>query len=139
MSTPLDKKLDDLIAKLTQRNEEIQEKKQAGPWGWVVSAILALISLVGIGVAIYYTNRRAKELAQAKTQIEQDKVDQDQRAQDAKKVPLLQRRGILLEALKEREKRIQERELSLREAERVHAERKKKLEGLKAWGAINEA
>jgi uncharacterized protein HemX len=135
----LDKRFDDLIAKLTQRNKEVQEKKQSGPWGWVVGVVLALVSLVGIGVAMYLASRRAKELAKAKTQIEQDKVDQDARAHKAKKVTLLQDRNALMDDLKKRERAIQDRERALKQAERDHAERKKKLEGLKAWGEINEA
>ena len=44
-----------------------------------------------------------------------------------------------MDDLKKREIAIQERAKALKEAEREHAERKKKLEGLKAWGDINEA
>jgi hypothetical protein len=104
-----------------------------------VGVVLALVSLVGIGVAMYLASRRAKELAKAKTQIEQDKVDQDARAHKAKKVTLLQDRNALMDDLKKRERAIQDRERALKQAERDHAERKKKLEGLKAWGEINEA
>jgi hypothetical protein len=138
-ASDLEKRLDSLIKKITDRNKTVQEKKQSGPWGWVVGIVLALISLVGIGVAMWLASRRAKELAAAKTKIEQDKVDQDARALKAKKVTLLRDREKALEELKKRERAIQERNLALKVAEREHAERQKKLEGLKAWGAINEA
>jgi hypothetical protein len=137
--TDLDKKLDALIEKITARNHEVQEKKQSGPWGWVVGVVLALISLVGIGVAMWLANRRAKELARAKTQIEQDKVDQDARTHKAKKVTLLKDRNALMNDLKKRERAIQDRVKAFKEAECGHAKRKKKLEGLKAWKEINEA
>lgn len=138
-SSDLTKRLDDLITKVTARNKVVQEKKQSGPWGWVVGLVLALISLVGIGVAMWLASRRAKELAKAKTKIEQDKVDQDQRAHDAKKVTLLRDREKAVSELKKRERALQDRTAALRHAEREHAERKAKLDGLKAWGAINEA
>lgn len=137
-SLNLDKRLDALIDKLTTRNETVQEKKQSGPWGWVVGLVIALISLVGIGVAMYLANRRAKELAKAKTQIEHAKVDQDARAHKTKKVTLLHDREKLMRDLKKRERAIQDRTAALKHAEHEHAERKKKLAGLKAWGAINE-
>lgn len=139
MAQDLPQRIDALIDKLTTRNKTVQEKKQSGPWGWVIGVVLALVSLVGIGVAMWLANRRTKELAKIKTKIEQDKVDQDQRAHEAKKEPHSKRRNELLEELKRHERDIQERAKTLREAETAHAERKKKLEGLKAWGAINEA
>lgn len=139
MSVDLDKKLDRLIDNLTKRNETVQEKKQSGPWGWVVGIIIALISLVGIGVAMYYANRRAKELAKLKTKIEQDKVDQDQKAHEAKKEPHSLRRKELLEELKKKEREIQDRQAALKDAEEAHAARRKKLENLNAWAEINES
>ena len=84
----IQRKLDGFIKSVTERNKVIQEKKQSGsPWGLVVGLVLALVSLVGIGIAMWLASRRAKELARAKTQIEHAKVDQDQRAHEAKKVP----------------------------------------------------
>lgn len=134
----LDKKLDDLIAKLTTRNKEVQEKKQSGPWGWIVGLVIALISLVGIGVAMYLANRRAKELAKAKTKIEQEKVEQDQRAHEAKKESLLRKRNELLEELKRKERDIQDRDQQLKKLEEAHAERVKRIDNMNAWSEINE-
>lgn len=139
MAVDLDKKLDRLIDNLTKRNETVQEKKKSGPWGWIVGLVIALLSLVGIGVALYYANRRAKELAAAKTKIEQDKVAQGQKAHEAKKEKHYVRRKELLEALKTKEREIQDSQARLREAEAAHAERKKKIENLNAWSEINEA
>ena len=139
MAVDLDAKLDRLIDNLTKRNETVQEKKQSGPWGWVVGIVMALISLVGIGVAMYLANRRAKELAQAKTQIEQAKVEQDQKAHEAKKETHLLRRKELLEGLKVKEREIQDSQRVLKDAEAAHAERAKKIKNLNAWSEINES
>lgn len=138
MDIDLDSKLDKLIDNLTKRNAVVQEKKAEGPWGWVVAIVLALLSLVGIGVALYYANKRAKELAAAKTQIEQDKVAQDQKAHEAKKETLLGKRNALLDELKKKEAEIFESEKKLKQAEEEHAARRKKIENLNAWSEINE-
>ena len=137
--TDLEKRLDELIAKLTTRNKEVQAKKQSGPWGWVIGLVIALISLVGIGVAMYLANRRAKELAKAKTKIEQDKVNQDQKAHEAKKETHLGRRKDLLVSLMKKERKIQDSQRTLEEAEAAHAERAKKIKNLNAWSEINES
>lgn len=139
MPTDLDKRLDALIDKLTTRNKEVQEKKQSGPWGWVVGLVIALVSLVGIGVAMYLASRRAKELAKAKTKIEQDKVDQDQKAHEAKKETHLLRRKELLEGLKVKERKIQDSQRVLKDAETAHAARAEKIKNLNAWSEINES
>jgi uncharacterized protein HemX len=136
--TDLDKKLDALIEKITQRNAAVQNKKSDGPGSWVVAVVLALVSLVGIGVAMYLASRRAKELAKARTQIEHDRIDQDARAHEIRKTTLLKDRNDLINEILVYESAIQEREQALKRAEQEHAERKKKLEGLKAWGEINE-
>lgn len=137
--TNLEKRLDELIDKLTTRNKEVQEKKQSGPWGWVVGLVVALISLVGIGVAMYLASRRAKELAEAKTKIEQDKVDQDQKAHEVKKETRRIKRLALLVRLKKKEREIQDSQAMLKKAEEEHAVRAKKIKNLNAWSEINEA
>ena len=139
MSVDLDKKLDQLINNLTKRNEVVQEKKQEGPWGWIVAIVLALLSLVGIGVAMYLSGKRAKELAQAKTEIEQAKVDQDQKAHEAKQELSKQKRDELLRQLKVKEREIQDSQATLKKAEEAHAEREAKIKALNAWSEINEA
>lgn len=139
MAIDLDKKLDKLIDNLTKRNETVQEKKSAGGTSWIVALIIALISLVGIGVAMWYAYRRGKELAKARTQIEQDKVKQDQKAHEIKKEPLLRKRKEALDDLKKKEMEIQKLDKELQDAEAAHAERKKKLENLKAWAELNAA
>jgi uncharacterized protein HemX len=140
MAVDLDKKLDRLIDNLTKRNETVQTKKKEGSsTSWIVALVVALISLVGIGVAMWIAYRRGKELAKARTQIEQDKVKQDQRAHEIKKEPLLRKREEALEDLKKKEMEIQELNKELQDAEAAHAERKKKLENLRAWAELNKA
>jgi uncharacterized membrane-anchored protein YhcB (DUF1043 family) len=139
--TPSDiqKRLDELLVKLTERNKEVQKKKASGPVGWVVAVVMALVSLVGIGVAMYLANRRAKELAEARTEIEHAKVDQDSRAHTVKQEPHFIRRKVLLEQLKKKEDELLEQKRTLREAELDHARRKKQVSKLNAWSEINEA
>jgi flagellar biosynthesis/type III secretory pathway M-ring protein FliF/YscJ len=134
----IEKRLDKLIETVTQRNKEVQAKKESGPWGWVVGIVLALVSLAGIGVALYLANRKAKELAALKTKVEQDKVKTEQAAHDAKQEPLLTERKKLLEEAKHEEAQLIVRAAALKKAEREHAERKKRIEGLRAWAEINQ-
>jgi uncharacterized protein HemX len=135
----IQKRLDALIDKLTTRNQTVQEKKQSGPGGWIVAVVLALISLVGIGIAMYLAHRQAKELAKAKTKIEQDKVAQEQKAHEIKKETHLVKRNALLAELKKKEVEIQDSERVLKEAKAAHAERAKKIKNLNAWSEINES
>jgi len=137
--TDITKKLDDLVEKIIERNKRTQDKKQEGPAGWVMSVILALISLVGIGIAMYLAYKQSKALAEAQTKIEQDKADQDQKAHLVKLEPLQQLRKEKLEELKRREREILESQEALKRAEKEHAERKQRIEKLNAWAEINEA
>ena len=135
----LNEKIDSLIASLTKRNEVVQAKKEEGPWGWIIALILSLLSLVGIGVAMYYSHKRAKELAEAKTALEQAKVDQDHQAYLIKEETHALRRKELREQLKKREVAIQKSQETLEQAQQEHEERRKKIENLNAWSEINEA
>jgi uncharacterized protein HemX len=137
--TDITKKLDELIKQVVERNKKTQDKKQEGPAGWVMSVILALISLVGIGVAMYLAYKQSKALAAAQTKIEQAKVDQDQQAHRVKLEPLQVMKLALTEQLKKRELEIQKSQEALRKAEQEHAERKQRIEKLNAWAEINEA
>jgi len=138
-SSDITKKLDGFIKSITDRNKVVQEKKKSGsPVGWIVGIVLALVSLIGIGVAMWLASRRAKELAKLKTKVEQDKVDQDQQAHEAKKEPSRIKREQLISDLKKREREIQERAALLKRAEEEHEARKKKVDGLNAWSEINE-
>lgn len=122
---------------LTKRNQTVQEKKKSGPWGWVVGIVLALISLVGIGVAFWYMGRRARELAKLRTKVEQDQVDQDQRAHEMRQEPSRRRREQLLRQMVHQEQAIQERQQALQLAQKAHAQRAARLKDLRAWEEIN--
>jgi hypothetical protein len=134
------KKLDELISSITTRNQTVQEKKADGsPWAIISAVVLALVSLIGIGVAMYFANKKAKELAQAKTELEQQKVDLSQAAHDAADKDLQGKEKLLLEQLRVQAEAIHARDENLRKLEADHDIRKKQLDGLKAWEAINAA
>jgi len=137
---------DDLVKKLSealqtgeQRNEAVQASKEKGGAHWVVALITALLALAGIGVAMYLANRRAKELAEAKTKLEQQRVELDQRKHDAKKVEWQKEREALLEGIKSDKVLIDVHEDTLKKAEEEFEAQKKRLENLRAWEEINEA
>jgi beta-lactamase regulating signal transducer with metallopeptidase domain len=136
--TDLEKRLKDLVTQITERNKVVQEKKQSGPGGWIVAVVLALVSLVGIGVAMYLASRRAKELAKAKTELEHSQVDLEEKVHKAKKEKHIGVRKELLKQYKKVEIELQKCKASLHAAEAIHAVRKKRIEKLKAWDDINE-
>jgi hypothetical protein len=132
------KKLDELISSITTRNQTVQEKKEeGGPWAMITAVVLALISLIGIGVAMYFANKKAKELAQAKTELEQQKVSLAQAAHDAADKDLQGKDKLTEVQIRMHSSIIQRREEELHQCEVAFAARKKKLEGLKAWEEIN--
>jgi len=134
------KKLDELISSITARNQTVQDKKaDGGPWAIISAVVLALVSLIGIGVAMYFANKKAKELAQAKTELEQQKVDLSQAAHDAADKDLQGKEKLLLEQLRLQAEVLHQRETALHKLEADHDARKKQLDGLRAWEAINAA
>lgn len=138
-STNLETKLDELIQKLTEQNKTVQEGKASPPWGWIVALVTALLSLVGIGVAMYLASRKAKELAEAKTQLEHLRIDAAQKEHQAAQDTLLGKRNELLKEAAQLEEQARNRAEDLRRAEEAHKERQKQLEGLRAWDDINAA
>ncbi len=132
-------KLSTLIATIIERNKEIQAKKEGGPWGILTALLLALLSLVGIGVAMYLANRRSKELAQAKTELEQQKVDLANLKIEREKADLSVQRQILTDKINSVEVDIILVESQLKLAQQVHTQRQEKLKNLKTWDKINEA
>jgi DNA repair exonuclease SbcCD ATPase subunit len=139
MSSNIETKLDELIAKLTEQNKTVQEGKASPPWGWITAIIVALLSLVGIGVAMYLANRKAKELAAARTELEHLRIDAAQKEHQAAQETLLGKRNELLKEATQLEEQMRNRAEDLRRAEQAHAERQKQLEGLRAWDDINAA
>lgn len=137
METDLNKKLDELINKLTEQNKQTQAGKASPPWGWIVALVTALLSLIGIGVAMYLASRKAKELAAAKTELEHLKVDATQKEHAATQETLLGKRNELLQEAARLEEQARNRAEDLRRAEQAHKERQKQLEGLRAWDDIN--
>lgn len=135
----VEERIEEFIKNIQVRNTKVQTAKKQGSWGWVVAVVLALVSLVGIGVAMYLASRRAKELAKAKTQLEQAKIIQEQAAHEAKREPLQHIRTAALVELKKAERALEERQEALAQAEIQHTEREVKLRKLRAWEEINDA
>lgn len=138
--TDLEKKLDELIKSITDRNKEVQTKKEdGGVWGYITAIVLALISFIAMAYAAYLANKQAKELAAARTELEKLKVDLAQKEHEAQvakerdKQEALAAEARLLSAV------IAGRDTKLKELEAAHAERQKKLESLKSWEEINDA
>jgi len=139
-TTDLSKKLDELIKSITNRNKEVQTKKEdGGVWGYITAIVLALISFITMAYAAYLANKRAKELAAARTELEQLKVDLAQKEHEAQvakekadQESLTADRQLLAAIIEARDK-------DLKRLETAHAERQKKLEGLKSWEEINDA
>lgn len=137
MATNLEKKIDELISSVTNRNKQTQEKKQSGPWGWIVGGILALISLVGIGIAMYYWNKRNKELAKAKTELEHQKVDLAQKKHDCAQSKHGTERLMLKRQVEVLAEQIRQNEKDLKKVDDEHAARKAAIEKLRSWEEIN--
>lgn len=130
--------LDTLIQQITNRNEEIQQKKSEGVGGWFTSIVLALISFVGIGLALWLSSRKNKELSQARTELEKSKLRQEQVALKARKIPSRKKREGYLAALKHNEIILQQRAKEIKQAEEAYKAQKKKISGLHTWKEINE-
>lgn len=138
-TSDIEKQLNTLLAQLTTRNAVVQEKKQSSnPAQWVMAVVLALVSLVGIGVALYLSNKRAKELAALRTKVEQDAVNLQQDVYNAKHVALQSQRVELLRQVQEQAQIIRDRRIAIDEAALTHALRQEMLSNITAWEEINQ-
>lgn len=131
-------KLNTLVQQIIDRNKEIQQQKNEGVSGWIISVVLALISLVGIGVVLWLSSRRARELAKLRTELEQTELKQAQLAYEARKIPLKKKRDELFAALKRNEIDIQQTKKELKQFEEAYNTQKKKIDSLRTWKEINE-
>ena len=136
--TDLEKKLNELIKTLTTRNQTVQTQKSSGIGGWITAIILSLLSLVGIAVALYYANKRSKELAIAKTALEIQQIETSQKEFEAKKEVGALMREQLLREVEIETKFIAMRDTKLKELEETFKVQKEKIKGLKSWSEINE-
>lgn len=137
--TDFEAKLEELIKSITDRNQEIQTKKEDVPWGYIVAIIMSLISFIAIAYATYLANKRSKELAAARTELEQLKVDLAQKDHEAQVAKERDKQEMLAAEVRVTQSIIAARDTKLQELEAAHAERQKKLEGLKSWEDINAA
>ena len=137
--TDLETKLEELIKSITARNQEVQTQKESVPWGYIVAIIMSLISFIAIAYATYLANKRSKELAAARTELEQLKVDMAQKDHEAQVAKERDKQEMLAAEVRVTYAIIAARTIKLQELEVAHAERQKKLEGLKSWEDINAA
>ena len=139
-SSDLETKLKELIDSIANRNKEVQAKKENGSLGsYILAVVLALISTIAIAYATYLANKRTKELATARTELEQLKVDLVQKEHQLQVEKQLDKQAMLAAEVRVMTGVIQARDAKLTALNTLHMERQKKLEGLKAWGEINEA
>lgn len=137
--TNLDDRIDDLITSVIKRNADVQTKKKDGGFvNWTVALSLALLSLIGIGLAMWYAHRRSKELAATRTKIEQDKVLVEQKEHQAKFDTLMKNR---LGAQKEADalmEKVHARKIKLVFMEKEHEQQVARIKALKGWNAITK-
>ncbi len=138
MATDLEKKIDELIQTLGKRNDTVQEKKKSSIWGWVVGLIIAAGSLILIGILWYKFSQRGKELAAAKTKLEQQKVELDQKKHEAAQTVHKAERSMLEHQVEATAAEIRDRAARLKKMDTQHAMRKKAIEKLNTWVEINE-
>lgn len=136
-ATDLTSKLEDLIKNITARNQETQTQKEGGgAWGYIVALILSLVNVIAIAVAMYYANKQAKELADAKTALEQQAVDLEQKKHETAQA-VLQGRIVQNQAeIQVLEANIAARTTTLTKLEAEHAIRMKRVQELKSWEAM---
>lgn len=138
MATDLKTTLDNLITSLTKNNTTVQEKKESGtPWGYIVAGIVALLSLIGIGIAMYYANKRSKELATAMTTLETQKVDLAQQEYNAKALKNEYARTEMLKVVEAKKKELEATEAALTAAKTEHDAQLLKVKALKSWDEMN--
>ena len=132
-------KLDAALDSVVNRNKVVQQKKKSGATGWIIALVLSLLALVGIGVAVYLYKRRSRELAALKTKAEIDELEQAAKKEALKHADIFQKRESVLRKLKKEDELFRARKNSLVHLYKEHAERKKRLAGLRSWKEINEA
>ena len=130
--------LNTLIKQITNRNDEIQTKKDGKPYGWLAAVIFALFNLISIGIVLWLSSRRAKELADTRTQLERAKLEQEQQAYKVRRLPISTKRKELLTELKCAEVFIQQQDKALEDAEKVYEKQKEKIAKLRTWKEIND-
>lgn len=131
--------IDEAIKALVTRNEKTQEAKTSGSWWkWLLAVEGALIALIGIGILWYYFNRRSQELAEARTELEHQKIDAEQQRHVALQEQQQQKRAAIIASVVIKESQLKKDEVELAQLEQEHAQRKIKLESLKSWGDINK-
>lgn len=129
--------LDDLLEALNKRSQTAQQRKKEGWWPWIVGSGIALVVVLGVWLAYYLIKRRGKELALARTQLEQQKVLVDQKKHEAAHEQLAFKKTILEKEITKINTDIRERSLRLKLMDVAQEKRVKQIEALSEWKDIN--
>lgn len=133
------KTIDALLQKIKERNHKVQKKKQStNPLAWISAIILSLLSLVGIGVAMWYARRQGKELARARTELELQKIEMVHKKHRAYREMIKEKKHELWKEAKLLHLEIDERNAELSELEEQHETQVARIKQLRSWKQINE-
>lgn len=132
-------RIEDALSAVKVRNQKIQDKKESSsPLAWISAVVLSLISLIGIGLAMWHSRRQGEALAQARTEVELQKMEAQKKEHLANMTTLLsEKKKHIAEARVLRAKAIfQQRDLLA--LEEAHKKQVARIKGLKSWKDIND-
>lgn len=129
--------LDDLLEALNKRSQTAQQRKKEGWWPWIVGTGIALAVVFGVWLAYYLIKRRGKELALARTQLEQQKVSIEQKKHEAAHEQLAFKKTILEKEITKLSTDIRDQSLKLKLMDVAQEKRVKQIQALNEWKDIN--
>ena len=129
--------LDDLLEALNKRSQTAQQRKKEGWWPWIVGSGIALAVILGVWLAYYLVKRRGKELALARTQLEQQKVSIEQKKHEAAHEQLAFKKTILEKEITKLSTDIRDRSLKLKLMDVAQEKRVQQIKALSEWKDIN--
>lgn len=129
--------LDDLLEALNKRSQTAQQRKKEGWWPWIVGSGIALAVILGVWLAYYLIKRRGKELALARTQLEQQKVSLEQKKHEAAHEQFALKKTVLEAEITVLNSSIRERSLKLKLMDVAQEKRVKQIKALSEWKDIN--
>lgn len=137
--TVFQQRIDALLAKTTIRNQSVQKKKQSSnPLAWVAAIVLSLLSLIGIGVAMWYAIKQGKELAKAYTKLEQQEVNAAQAEYQANRELHGKRKKILILRATVLTKKAAELRRQLTFQRVTYEKQVARIQKMRSWAEINE-
>jgi len=122
---------------LNKRSQIAQQRKKEGWWPWIVGSGIALAVILGVWLAYYLVKRRGKELALARTQLEQQKVSIEQKKHEAAHEQLAFKKTILEKEITKLSTDIRDRSLKLKLMDVAQEKRVQQIKALSEWKDIN--